>query len=53
MEEFGREHLYLVKDHNGVRYAVHLSASGYLVGEEALEELYVRRHDDRSVPVLG
>ena len=53
MEEFSREHLYLVKDHNSVRYAVHLSASGYLVGEEALKELYIRRHDDRSVPVLS
>ena len=49
----GGNHLRLVKHDHAVRDIVQLAAARCPVSVERLEELYVRRHHDGRVPILG
>ena len=53
LQVFYRKLLYLIKDDNAVRDIMKLSAFSRLVGKETLKKLYIRRDDNRNIPVFG
>ena len=52
-QQLGRQRLRLVEDDHALGQAVKLAAARCAVGEQRLEQLHVRRHDEWRIEVLS